>query len=68
MHHPQSVDVIKIERDCCRRADKIIAVSQPVRNEVINRYGVDGSRVDVVLNGFDPALFEPLLYRTRLWK
>lgn len=59
VHHPQSADVIKIEGDCCRRAEKVIAVSQSVKNDIVGRYGVDGSRVDVVFNGFDPALFDP---------
>jgi glycosyltransferase involved in cell wall biosynthesis len=59
VRHPQRADLIKTEGDCCRRADKVIAVSHSVRNEVVRRYGVDGFRVEVVFNGFDPALFDP---------
>lgn len=59
VRHPQGADVIRMEGDCCRRADKVIAVSQSVKNELVSRYGVGASRVDVVLNGFDPTLFDP---------
>lgn len=57
--HPQSKEVIQLEQSCCQRADKVIAVSQAIKDEVVTHCNVDRGRVDVVFNGFDAALFDP---------
>ena len=40
------------------RADRLVAVSTAVRDDLVARYGISESKVDVVLNGADPALFK----------
>lgn len=40
-----------------RRADRIVSVTPGIKTELLKK-GVDGSRLDVFPNGFDPALFD----------
>ena len=39
------------------RADRLVAVSTAVRDDLVARYKVPESKIDVVLNGADPDLF-----------
>lgn len=48
----------KIEMFLYRRADKIISVTHSFKKELIER-GVDGEKIDVVLNGVDLSKYEP---------
>jgi len=48
----------KIEMFLYRRADKIISVTHSFKSELIER-GVEGSKIDVVLNGVDLSKYEP---------
>lgn len=50
----------KIEMFLYRRADKIISVTHSFKSELIER-GVDGEKIDVVLNGVDLSKYEPAL-------
>jgi len=52
----------KIEMFLYRRADKIISVTHSFKSELIER-GVDGTKVDVVLNGVDLSKYEPALHK-----
>ncbi|MGD8786456.1 MAG: glycosyltransferase family 4 protein [Phycisphaerales bacterium] len=45
--------IYDIEREGMHRAHKIIAVSHYTRNIIINRYGVDSEKVEVVYNGVE---------------
>ncbi|MGD2093905.1 MAG: glycosyltransferase family 4 protein [Phycisphaerales bacterium] len=45
--------IYDIEREGMHRAHKIIAVSHYTRNIIINRYGVDNEKVEVVYNGVE---------------
>jgi glycosyltransferase involved in cell wall biosynthesis len=42
-----------LERRCINSADKIIAVSNFTKNQIINTYNLDSSKVCVVYNGID---------------
>ena len=48
----------KIEMFLYQRADKIISVTHSFKSELIER-GVDGEKIDVVLNGVDLSKYEP---------
>lgn len=48
----------KIEMFLYRRADKIISVTHSFKAELIER-GVDGNKIDVVLNGVDLSMYSP---------
>jgi len=50
----------KIEMFLYKRADKIISVTHSFKSELIDR-GVDGEKIDVVLNGVDLSKYEPAL-------
>lgn len=52
----------KIEMFLYRRADKIISVTHSFKSELIER-GVDGKKIDVVLNGVDLSMYEPALHK-----
>jgi glycosyltransferase involved in cell wall biosynthesis len=41
-----------------QRADRLVAVSTAVRHDLVARYGIPESKIDVVLNGADPELFK----------
>ena len=56
---PESEQIIGHERDACWRADKVIAVSRSLKEQIVSRYGVEDSQVDVVHNGLNPAVFDP---------
>ena len=48
----------KLEMFLYRRADRIVSVTRSFRDELIDR-GVDGSKIDVVLNGVDLTRYQP---------
>jgi len=52
----------KIEMFLYRRADKIISVTHNFKSELIER-GVDGKKIDVVLNGVDLSKYEPVSHK-----
>lgn len=39
----------------CRRADRIVAVSEYTKGEIVRFFGVDDGKIDVVYQGCDPA-------------
>jgi glycosyltransferase involved in cell wall biosynthesis len=47
-------DVYKIEKEGMDAASKIITVSNLTRNIVVNRYGIDPSKVETVYNAVEP--------------
>lgn len=49
--------VYKIEKEGMEEADKIIAVSNYTKKIIIDKYGVDGRKVEVVHNGIDEDYF-----------
>jgi len=46
------------EKLAWERADRLVAVSTAVRNDLVARYRISESKIDVVLNGADPSLFK----------
>lgn len=50
----------KIELFLYRRADSIVSVTHAFKQELIER-GIDGKKIDVVLNGVDLNRYEPFL-------
>ena len=54
----------KIEMFLYKRADKIISVTHSFKSELIER-GVDGKKIDVVLNGVDLSMYEPVLHKDK---
>lgn len=57
----------KIEMFLYRRADAIVSVTHAFKKELIER-GVDGSKIEVVLNGVDLSKYEPQDKDTELLK
>lgn len=53
-----------LERDALAKARRIVAVSEPLRDELVES-GVDPGRIEVVPNGVDPILFRPYGARIR---
>ncbi|MFT5816371.1 MAG: glycosyltransferase involved in cell wall biosynthesis [Psychroserpens sp.] len=56
----------KIEMFLYKRADKIISVTHSFKSELIER-GVDGKKIDVVLNGVDLSMYEPALHKDEVF-
>ena len=54
----------KIEMFLYWRADKIISVTHSFKKELIER-GVDGNKIDIVLNGVDLSKYEPALQKDK---
>ncbi len=48
-----------IEKTAYQNADGIIAVSNDMKKDVIEAYGVDESKVKVIYNGIDPDFYQP---------
>lgn len=46
-------EIYRIEHDAFRAADRIIAVSQYTKSQIVAHYGIDESRIAVVHNGID---------------
>lgn len=40
-----------------KKADKVIAVSESTKNDLINLYGLEKNKISVVYNGYDKSLF-----------
>ncbi|MCL2101105.1 MAG: glycogen synthase [Fibromonadales bacterium] len=57
-----------IERAAYQSADGIIAVSEKMKQNVINLYGVDENKVKVIYNGIDPEFYQPTLDEAILQK
>ena len=49
----------KLELFLYRRADRIVSVTQSFKRELIER-GIDGAKIDVVLNGVDLSKYQPM--------
>lgn len=54
----------KVEIFLYHKADKIISVTHSFKSELIER-GVDGDKIDVVLNGVDLSKYEPVTHKDR---
>lgn len=48
-----------VERKAYEAADGIIAVSEGMKKDVVDLYGVDPSKVEVIYNGIDPEFYQP---------
>ena len=48
-----------IEQQAYAAADGVIAVSQQMKNDVVEAYGIDQKKVTVIHNGIDPEFYAP---------
>lgn len=48
-----------IENNAYKTADGIIAVSQQMKTDVVDAYGIDPKKVTVIHNGIDPEFYKP---------
>lgn len=48
-----------IEKSAYESADGVIAVSQGMKRDVMNLYGLPEDRVEVIYNGIDPDFYQP---------
>ena len=49
-----------IERIGYKMADRVIAVSKEMRDDILKFYGVSPERVEVIHNGVDPDVYQPV--------
>jgi glycogen synthase len=56
--HPQSY-IHGVERWITNRADRVIACSFYMREQIADIYGVDGDMIEVIWNGIDPDDLQP---------
>jgi glycosyltransferase involved in cell wall biosynthesis len=49
----------QLARFLYNKADRIVAVGEGYKQGVMQRYGIDPAKIDVVPNGFDPSTFVP---------
>lgn len=47
-------------RRACRNADRVIAVSEYTKREIMHYYNTPGNKIDVVYQGCDPAFSSPI--------
>lgn len=50
-------EIYNIEKNAMEAADRIIAVSQYTRQQIIQHYQINADKIDVVHNGIDPVEF-----------
>lgn len=50
----------------CERADRVIAISESTRNDIVNFYGIDSSKIEVIYQAINP-LYE-LVASAEEWK
>lgn len=55
LHHPELATYVRIETQVIRRLQRVVAVSEPIANEVRGR-GVSADRVRVIANGIEDPL------------
>ncbi len=48
-------------RTSCANADRIIAISQSTKNDIVRLYGVDPDKIEVVYQACNPIFYEPAL-------
>ena len=66
MRHPElyhRVDVALYTakyRSSCRRADRIIAISEQTKQDITTFFSIDPEKIDVVYQSCDPAFYAPL--------
>jgi glycosyltransferase involved in cell wall biosynthesis len=56
-----SQHAIQIDTDMCRRSDRLITVSQSMRQGILDAYDADAGRIRVIPNGLDTEMFQPRL-------
>jgi glycosyltransferase involved in cell wall biosynthesis len=47
-------------RSSCRRADRIIAISEQTKQDIVTFFSIDPEKIDVVYQSCDPAFYAPL--------
>ena len=60
LHRSRARDArIRMWKTALRRSDRVIAISEATKRDLVESFGVDPARVDVVYEGYDPATFYP---------
>ena len=49
-----------VYREACRRSDRLIAVSEATKRDIVEIYGVDEARVEVIPTGINPLKLKPV--------
>jgi glycosyltransferase involved in cell wall biosynthesis len=52
--HTTRNEIYHLEKNALQEADRIIAVSQFTKDQIVEHYGIDADRITVVHNGIDP--------------
>lgn len=55
-----SAAIKKLKADCVKRADRIIAISECTRQDMLEYYEVDPEKIEVVYLSIDPAFYDPI--------
>jgi glycogen synthase len=58
-------EIYWLERDSLQHADRIIAVSEYTKEQIVSHYQIDRAKITVVHNGIDPASFERVAHKLR---
>ncbi len=58
-------EIYWLERDSLQHADRIIAVSEYTKEQMVGHYQIDRAKITVVHNGIDPANFERVAHKLR---
>ncbi len=56
----------EIQRSACRRADRLIAISENTRKDLVKTYGIPEDKITVIPYGMDHSVFHPIHDRHRL--
>jgi glycosyltransferase involved in cell wall biosynthesis len=55
-----TLGIQNLKAECVKRADRIIAISECTRRDVIEYYGVDPDKVDVIYLSINPSFYKPI--------
>lgn len=60
---PSGNRIGRIQRDACQRGDRLIAISENTRKDLIERYNVPKAKISLIYYGLDHRLFRPIADR-----
>ncbi len=53
-------------RSACRAADRIVAVSECTKRDIVQFYGIDPAKIEVIYQGCDPVFAQPVAEEERV--
>ena len=54
----RSIYRLKFKRSCCI-ADRIVAISESTKRDIVERYGIDPQKIEVIYQSCHPLFYEP---------